>query len=373
MSREYRISELIMDKEEPYYRELTPEELKKYRKVREVKSADGKKIERYLPWVDDKNIKNIATPEGRELTPEELFDFVIGNNITDFAKSKNIDENSADIAIVLGNIGLRTTKERALKAFQLYKAGVVKKIIFTGGISKQRDVKQFMHPELIDSHKSNESEEELKERQEKEFDRFYKSNELVEDLQWEDLPEADWGAETFVPGMFDENYQEHISKLTEKFLKNTGINPEDVLTEAMSTTTQENAEFCKNIFESEEIETGTKIRSAILVTTCTHGSRAMRQFKKVFGDTISLTWCPSTLDLEQHESLKAILSAPDFDETAFREELKRIYCTVPELTQMLKEETANHRNAFILGDIDEPTITTIDREITHSEDDDLEL
>ena len=345
MSKEYRISQLIMNNEEPYYRE--DEKLKDYRKLMEVRDGN---ITRYLTWVDDKNMKSITTPEGRELTPEELFDFVIGNNITDFARAKNTSENSADIAIVLGNIGLPTTRERAIKAFELYKLGLVKKIIFTGGISKQRDVKRIMHP------KSKKA---------------YKSNKKV-DFKWSDRTEADWGAETFIPDVFDENYQEHTSKLTEQFLNDVGINPEDILTEAMSTTTQENAEFCKNIFDSQELETGEQIRSAIIVTTCTHGSRAMRQFKKVFGDKISLKWCPSTLDLEQHESLKAILNAPNFDEIAFRQELKRIYCNVRELTKMLMEETANHRNAFILGDIDEPTITTTDKEITNSHDDVLE-
>ena len=345
MSKKYRISQLIMDNETPYYR--YDEKLKDYKKIKEV--CDGNKI-RYLTWVDDKNIKSIATPEGRELTPEELFDFVIGDSITDFARDKNIGKNSADIAIVLGNIGLPTTRERAIKAFELYKLGIVKKIIFTGGIPKQRDVNGFMHPASL---------------------KEYMDNSMV-DLKWSDLAEADWGAETFIPNVFYENYQEHVSKLTEEFLRNTGINPEDILTEAMSTTTQENAEFCKNIFESEELDTGTQIRSAIIVTTCTHGKRAMRQFKKVFGNKISLQWCPSTLDLEKYESLKKILHASDFNEIAFRQELKRIYCNVTELTHMLREETANHRNAFILGYIDEPVITTKDREIMDSKDDLLE-
>ena len=136
-------------------------------------------------------------------------------------------------------------------------------------------------------------------------------------------------------------------------------------------STQENAEFCKNIFE-EELTTGMKIKSAIIVTTCTHGSRAMRQFKKVFGDKIDLTWCPSTLDLEKHESLKNILRAPNFDKVAFSQELKRIYCSTPELTQMLKQETANHRNAFILGDIDEPSIMTKNRDIENTYEDSTE-
>ena len=66
------------------------------------------------------------------------------------------------------------------------------------------------------------------------------------------------------------------------------------------------------------------------------------------------------MDLEQYGNLKAILNAGTFDEIAFRNELKRVYCTIPELTQMLREETANHRNALILGDIDEPEITVQD-------------
>ncbi len=41
------------------------------------------------------------------------------------------------------------------------------------------------------------------------------------------------------------------------------------MSETLSSSTQENAEFCKKFFESEEIETGLKIRSGIIVTTCT--------------------------------------------------------------------------------------------------------
>ncbi len=343
MSREYRISELIMDNETPYYED--DEKLKEYRKVRKVQIGDKT---RYLHWVDDKHVKSIATPEGRELTPEELFDFVIGDNITDFARTKNRNANSADIAIVLGNGELQTTRERAIKAFELYRLEIVKKIIFTGGLTNGRDVKGYMHPTSLEEYMDN--------------------NEIEQ--EWSDLAEADWGAETFIPDVFDEDYKQHNIKLTDEFLKSIGVNPEDVLTEAMSTSTQENAEFCKNIFEAEELETGIQIKSAILVTTCTHGNRAMRQFKKVFNDKISLKWCPSTLDLEKYESIKNILNAPNFNEVAFKEELKRIYCTNPELIQMLKTETANHRNAFILGDIDEPSITTKDRKL---EDDSLEL
>ena len=333
----YRISQLIMNHEVPFYKE--DEKLKNYKKVRKVQEGDKIK---YLTWVDDKNMKSIATPEGRELTPEELFDFVIGNNITDLAKTKNIRENSADIAIVLGNFTLPITRERAIKGFELYKLGFVKKIIFSGGVPKQRDAKGVMHPTTL---------------------KAYMENRAIEQ-QWSDIPEGDWGAETFIPDVFEEDYQKHTAKLTEQFLRETGINPEDVMSETLSSSTQENAEFCKKFFESEEIETGLKIRSGIIVTTCTHGSRALRQFKKVFGDRVSLRWCPSTLDLEKYDTLKAILRAPNFDEIAFRQELKKIYCTVPELTQKLMEETANHRNAFILGDIDEPTITTQDPEKT---------
>lgn len=335
MSREYKISQLIMNHEHLYYEDS--EELQSFRKVRKI--CDGN-VTKYLTWVDDKNMESITTPDGRELTPEELFDFVIGNNITDFARARNINRDPADIAIVLCNVKLPTTRERAIKAFELYKLGIVKKIIFTGGIPKSRDVKGIMHPTSIE---------------------MYKDNSEV-DLEWSDLAEADWGAETFIPNVFDEDHKEHTLKLTREFLDSVGINPEDVLIEPMSSSTQENAEFCKNIFASEELETGMRIKSAIIVTTCTHGSRAMKQFKKVFGDKISLRWCPSTIDLECYETLKTILNAPHFDELAFREELKRIYCTVPQLTKMLMEETANHRNAFILGDIDDSTITTIDKE-----------
>ncbi|MDE5599303.1 MAG: hypothetical protein K2I49_00020, partial [Ureaplasma sp.] len=77
MSKKYRISELLMNNEKPIYTYV--EELKDYRKVREV--SNGNTI-RYLTWGDDKNMKSIATPKGRELTPEVLFDFVIGDKIT---------------------------------------------------------------------------------------------------------------------------------------------------------------------------------------------------------------------------------------------------------------------------------------------------
>lgn len=342
MKKIYKLSQLIIDNEDPNY--IDEERLKadKDKKIKEIKNGDT--VTRHLTWIDNaKDITSIKTPEGKELTPEELFDFVIGNNITDLAKDENASENKADIAIVLGNIGLPTTRERAIKAFELYKLGLVKKIIFTGGIGKDRDKKNIMHPKSLED---------------------YMNNELIEGQEWNDRAEADWGAETLIKEQFDEDYQEHSSKLTDEFLKEVGINPEDILTEAMSTTTQENAEFCKNIFEEEEIETGSQIKTAILVTTCTHGSRATRQFKKVFGDKIKLTWCPSTLDLEQYDSLKAILNAPKFNEIAFKHELKRIYCTEPKLTQMLREEIGHNRNVFIRDEIDEPEIATIDREMS---------
>ena len=141
-----------------------------------------------------------------------------------------------------------------------------------------------------------------------------------------------------------------------------GIKPEDVITETFSKTTQENAEFCKDILDFLEMETGKKINKAILVTTCTHGNRAIRQFKKALHNGVQLTVCPSTLDLERYESMKNILRAPNFDENAFRCELKRIYCTKPELTQMLREEVGHNRNVFIRGEIDEPNIKTFDEE-----------
>lgn len=335
----FKISQLIINHEDPYYRDEKKLKEDKDKKIRKVHNGD---IIRHLTWIDDaKNIKSITTPDGKELAPEELFDFVIGNNITDLARTKDKNENTADIAIVLGNIELPTTRERAIKAFELYKLGLVKKIIFTGGISKQRDRKGFMHPETLED---------------------YMSNKLVNNLEWDNLTEADWGSETFATKNFDKNYQMHSLK-TEQFLNDVGINPEDILIEALSSTTQENAEFCKNIFDLEELETSKKINTAILVTTCTHGNRATRQFEKVFRDKIKLKWCPSTLDLEQYEGLKAILKAPNFDDLAFKNELKRIYCTTPKLTQMLREEIGHHRNVFIRGEIDEPIITTQDEEI----------
>lgn len=331
----YKISELIMDHEIPLYSDVT---LKGERKVQQVKQ--GNKT-RYLTIVDDKNIESIATPQGRELTVEELYNFIIGNNTTDLARTKNKEENKADIAIVLGNINRSDTRERAIKAFELYKQGIVKKIIFTGGISEQRDVKGYMHPKNMEQ---------------------FMSNRIPDDRQWQDLSEADWGSETFMPDVYDEeNYQNH-SKLTEKALEEMGVNPEDVLFEDRSSSTQENAEFCRNIFAQEEIETGLKIRTAILVTTLWHGSRAIKQFEKIFGDELKISFAPSTLDLEKYETLKSILTSAEFDEDAFRAELKRIYCTTPELIQKLRTETANHRNAFIEGYIDDATITTIDKE-----------
>lgn len=346
MSKTYKLSQLIIDNENPYYRD---EERLKNDKDKKIKEVCNDGIVRHLTWIDNaKDIKSVTTPDGRELTPEELFDFVIGNNVTDFAKTKNKEESRVDIAIVLGNAELPTTRERAIKACQLYKLGLVKRIIFTGGINKNRDKKGFINPKSIEE---------------------YKSNELMQGLEWQDLTEADWGAETFVKEEFNEDYQKHLSKLTTEFLNSVGINPEDILTEAVSTTTQENAEFCKNIFDQEEIEIGQQIKTAVIVTTCTHGNRAMRQFKKVFGDKIKLTWCPSTLDLEKHETLRNILRNPNFDQEAFRQELKRIYCTDSKLTQMLREEIGHNRNVFIRGEIDEPEIVTHDIEKTNDIED----
>lgn len=338
MEKLFRLSQLIIDKEKTCYSVDEILEKDKNNPIREVHFED--RI-RYLTWIEKTDIKSIATPDGRELTPEELFNFIIGNNITDLARAENIAGDIYDIAIVLGNIALPTTRERAIKAFELYKLGLVKRIIFTGGISKQRDKKGFIHHKTLEE---------------------YMDNKPVEGLEWEDLPEADWGAETFIKEEFDEDYQKHLSKLTEEFLKSVGINPEDILTEPMSATTQENAEFCKNIFDSEEVETGTKVRTAIIVTSCTHGNRAMRQFKRVFGDKVKFKWCPSTLDLEQYGRMRSILRAKKFDEEAFRKELKRLYCTEPNLIQELRREIASNRNTFIAGDIEEPSIRTFDRE-----------
>ena len=339
MSKTYKLSQLIIDNENPYYRD---EERLKNDKDKKIKKVCNNGIVRHLTWIDNaKDIKSVKTPDGKELTPEELFDFVIGNNVTDFAKIKNKDDKSVDIAIVLGNGLLETTRERAIKACELYKLGLVKKIIFTGGLVGDRGKKSILNFKSI---------------------RTYKSNKLLEGQEWNDCTEADWGAETLIKEQFDEDYQKHTSKLTDEFLQSVGIKPEDVLIEALSTTTQENAEFCKNIFDQEEIETGEEIKTAVLVTTCTHGNRAMRQFKKVFGDKIELKWCPSTLDLEKHEILRNILRNPNFDEEAFRQELKRIYCTDPKLTQMLREEIGHNRNVFIRGEIDEPDIVTSDIE-----------
>lgn len=345
MAKTFKISQLIIDNENIYDKpDKIPEEYKN-KPIREVHTIKGT---RYLTWIGEKNIESIATSDGRELTSEELFEFVIGNDITDLAKTKKVSGKVADIAIVLGNIALPTTRERAIKAFELYKLGLVKRIIFTGGISKERDKKGFMHPETLEG---------------------YMDNKPLEGLEWNDLPEADWGAETFVKEEFNDNYQEHLTKLTKEFLESVGINPEDVLAEPLSSTTHENAKFCRDIFDSEEVENGTKIKTAIIVTSCTHGKRAIGQFRKVFGDRVKFRWCPSTIDLEQYESLKAILRAPKFDEEAFRKELKRLYCTEPRLIQMLMREIASNRKAFIVGDIEEPIIKTFDRE----EKDDYEL
>lgn len=125
MKKTFKLSQLIIDNEDPNY--IDEERLKadKDKKIKEVRNGD---TIRHLTWIDNaKDIKSIKTLDGNELTPEELFDFVIGNNITDLAKDENASENKADIAIVLGNIGLPTTRERAIKAFELYKLGIVKK------------------------------------------------------------------------------------------------------------------------------------------------------------------------------------------------------------------------------------------------------
>ena len=154
MQKTFKLSQLIIDNEDPNY--INEERLKadKDKKIKEVRNGD---TIRHLTWIDNaKEIKSITTPDGRELTSEELFDFVIGNNITDLAKSKNKSENKADIAIVLGNIGLPTTRERAIKAFELYKLGFVKKVIFTGGIGKDRDEKSIMHPKSLEDYMNNE-------------------------------------------------------------------------------------------------------------------------------------------------------------------------------------------------------------------------
>ncbi|MBR6034290.1 MAG: YdcF family protein [Clostridia bacterium] len=332
MSKVYKISELLMNNETPYYSECP--ELSNYRRVREVEDHGRT---RYLTWVDDKNMESIRNPDGRELTPEELFNFVIGNGITDYAKGKG---QLADVAIVLGSGSFPETRARAIKAFELYKKGRVKKIIFTGGVAKARDTRRIMYPETMEQFMSG----------------------AVPELEWQDLSEADWGAETFVPGVYEEGSGIAMSKLTPEFLESMGVNPEDVIIEPMSRSTQENATFCRNTFDMLRIETGESISSAVLVTTVTHGSRAMRQFQKLFGDDIQLSWCPATADLEQYGNMRNILNAHEFDEEAFRRELKRIYCTTPVLTKKLMEETANHRNAFILGDIYEPSITTEDEQ-----------
>ena len=336
----YKISQLIMNNETPCF--LEPgNDIKSEKKEKDGFRyvSNGNKIRR-LTWVDDKNMKSIRTPDGRELTPEELFDFVLGNNITDFAKSKNKKQNKSDIAIVLGNGNLSVTRERAVKAFELYKEGLVDRIIFTGGINKERDKDNYINPSSMEGYMLREPKK----------------------TEWQDLPEADWGAETFIPEVFDEQSSEKNSLLlTEKFLREKGINPEDIIAEPCSTATDTNAIYCKNIFDAEELETGKKINSATIVSTCTHGARAMRIFKKIFGDKIDLKWCPSTLDLEKDDKLREILHSDKFDEEAFRREFKRLYCTNPELIKKMQEETANHRNAFILDIIDDTEITTSKR------------
>lgn len=334
MSKKYKISQLIMNDETPEFcDDIVPKEYPPvcHRDFRLVSAGNKARV---LSWINDSKIESIKTPEGKELTYEELFDFVIGNNITDFARTKNKKEFSADIAIVLGSAIMKETFVRAAKVFELYKQGIVKKIIFSGGIQMPRDVKDYMHPAS------------LKE--------FMDNRQIIQ--EWSDLTESDWAAQTFVPNVFDEDYQKYSQKLTDEFLEKAGINLEDVLAESVSKSTYENALFCKNAFDVEEIETGLNVRTALLVTSCIHGDRALRQFQKVFGDNIKLTWCPSTLDLEKYESLKVILYAKTFDEEAFRKELKRIYCTTPQLMQTLKNATGTNRNMFIYGYFDDPEI-----------------
>ena len=88
MQKTFKLSELIIDHENPNYRDDERLKNDKDKKIKEILDGD-KKVIRHLTWIDNaKDIKSITTPDGRELTPEELFDFVIGNNITDLAKTK---------------------------------------------------------------------------------------------------------------------------------------------------------------------------------------------------------------------------------------------------------------------------------------------
>ena len=336
MPRTYKVTELIMNNELPVYN--ISDEQKKEGKYIEIPEGDKT---RYLFLADDKNMTSIKTPEGRELTPEELFDFIIGSNVTDLTRVRDLEGKKADVAIVLGNHTLPVTRERAIKAFELYKRGIVKKIIFTGCVSERDKSIDPMNPKTKQEFMDNK----------------------VPKLKWKDIGQGDWGAETFIPSVFKKNYAKQSTILTKSKLREMGVNPEDIISDTMSRSTQENARFAKNAIDVEEIETGFKVKKAIVVSTLTHGARALRIFKKELKDSIELAWCPATLDLEKYESIKEILHAPVFDEDAFRKELKRIYCSTPELIKNLQEEVANHRNAFILGQIDEDVeIPTIDEE-----------
>lgn len=70
MSKKLKLSQLIIDHENPYYRD--DERLKNdtEKKIKEVRNGD---TIRHLTWIDNaKDIKSITTLNGRELTPEEL-------------------------------------------------------------------------------------------------------------------------------------------------------------------------------------------------------------------------------------------------------------------------------------------------------------
>ena len=307
MKKTYNLSELIINDEKSDY--INSERLEKEpTKIREVNNKGGV---RHITWIDSsKDIKSVKTPDGRELTPEELFDFVIGNNMN-WLRNEVKEEDKADVAIVLGCADLKISRERALKAIELYRRGIVKKIIFTGGAVGERGDK-------FNKHEGNE----------------------VIDLAMEDLPEADVGALV----------------ITDEMLEEFGIDPADVVIEYMSTTTQQNAEFCENIFDEMKIETGEEVKTALIVSTVTHCNRASKQFGKVFGNKIALRCCSATKDLEKYPSLLERLEDPEFDEKGFMKELKRTYCESPELVQKLREEIGHHRNVFIRGEIYEPTI-----------------
>ncbi len=76
MQKMYKLSQLIIDNEDPDYIDEKRFREDKDKKIKEIK--DGDKVIKHLTWIDNaKDIKSITTPDGRELTPEELFDFVI--------------------------------------------------------------------------------------------------------------------------------------------------------------------------------------------------------------------------------------------------------------------------------------------------------